>query len=81
MKNGGWLNRIHRWFWWGEQEQRIGIADQGSPRVIRTVETVQREEKTILIGTLNAGAFKTCPLCGQNLGPPEDDSAHPHLLE
>jgi hypothetical protein len=81
MKNGGWLNRIHRWFQSRKRYQWIEAAEQEPRRGVRIVETVEREEKTFLIGTLNAGAFKTCPLCGQKLGPLADDSARSHLPE
>jgi len=81
MKNGGWANRIHRWFGLRERNQRIEEVEQESRRIVRIVERVESEEKTFLIGSLNAGDFKTCPLCGQKLGPPQDDSEHRHLLE
>jgi hypothetical protein len=81
MKSGGWVNRIHRWFRSGKSYQRIEPVEQESRRTVRIVETVQREEKTFLIGTLDAGAFKTCPLCGQKLDISEDNSARPRLPE
>ncbi len=81
MKNGGWVNRIHRWFEVRERNRRSKVVEQESPRTFRTTETVEREEKTFLIGTFDAGAFKTCPLCGQKLGSSGDDSPHPPLLK
>ena len=81
MNSGGWANRILRWFWRRERSQPGKLVEQEFWRSVRTVETVQSEERTFLIGTLKAGAFKNCPLCGQTLGPSGDDSAHPHLLE
>ena len=69
MKNGGWVHRIHRWLEARERNQQSKVVEQESPRILRTTETVQREEKTFLIGTFDAGTLKTCPLCGQKLGP------------
>jgi hypothetical protein len=40
----------------------------GSSQTVRTVETVECQERTILIGREHVGDFETCPLCGNKLG-------------
>jgi len=48
---------------------------------VRTVETVECQERILLIEGPHAKAFEACPLCGAKLGSPADDPLHPHLLE
>jgi hypothetical protein len=75
------MNRIDQWLCRREGSQRSQTEEHGSRRTIRTVETVERQQKTFLIESLQSGALDACPLCGHKLGSPVDDSTHPRLLE
>jgi len=58
---------------------RSEIVEQGSRRTIRTVETIERQEKTFLVGNLQAGTFDACPLCGSKLPAATGDQTRPQL--
>jgi hypothetical protein len=73
------VNRIHRWLEARQSKKRKRVAKIEPRRIVRRVETVEREEKAILFGTLNAGNPQSCPLCGQKLSHAVDDSTTPQL--
>jgi hypothetical protein len=60
---------------------RTEARTQGVRRTVRTIETVECQQKTILIGSLQGGAIDSCPLCGHRLGPAEEEPIRPRLLE
>ena len=60
------MNRLLRWLDGLTNRQGTDPHIEGPRRVVHTVE---RQERTILIGTLPSGSFDVCPLCGNKLGP------------
>jgi hypothetical protein len=57
-----WLARQAR-----SVQTRAFIA--GSDLVVRTVETVEIQEATLLVGQRQVGSLDACPLCGSRLVP------------
>jgi hypothetical protein len=52
----------------------------GSSQTVRTVETVESQERTIVIGLEQVGNLETCPLCGNKLGSTAEEPWRPQLL-
>jgi hypothetical protein len=50
-------------------------SDESSKRTVRTEVTVERQERTVVLGNVTAESFDACPLCGQKLSPPPEPGA------
>jgi hypothetical protein len=80
MSNDGRIHRLAHWFRQRAAYLRAEPFIEGS-RTIRTVETIERQEHTVLIGRLPAGQFDSCPMCGRKLAPEPEDRPPPLQLE
>jgi len=76
------INRLAQWV-----RQRAGFLREetslrGSSQTIRTVETIESEERTVLIAGHHVVDIDVCPLCGSRLNPQtSQNSTHPQLNE
>jgi len=48
-------------------------------RTVRTEVTVERQGTTVLVSSVAAAGFDTCPLCGSNLAPDQAEQARLRL--
>lgn len=71
--------RLAEWFRRRASSRRTETSVQGSGHTVRTVETVEFQERTFLIGRQQIGDFATCPLCGSKLSSNADDAVRPQL--
>jgi hypothetical protein len=75
------MNRLVQWFRRRASSLRTEASFKESGKTVRTVETVEFQERTILIGQLQAGASDVCPLCGRALGSNPDEPVRPQLRD
>jgi hypothetical protein len=81
MKNEGRMIRLIQWFRQRASYLRTEAFTQGFSQTVRTVETVECHEHTLLIGMTPPGALDACPLCGSKLIPAKDEKTLPQLHE
>jgi len=79
MTNEGGKNRLIQWVRRGTGILRRETFRQEVQRTVRTVETVECREHTVLIGNMQHGAMDACPLCGSKLIPAAKEKALPQL--
>jgi len=79
MKTTSGMNRLVQWLRQRAYSLRTDTLFHGSGLTVRTVETVECQERTLLIGSLRKGTLDACPLCGVELGPAEEDPIRPQL--
>jgi oxalate decarboxylase/phosphoglucose isomerase-like protein (cupin superfamily) len=81
MSKAKGMHRLVHWF-----QERAGYVRtewffRRSGQTVRTVETVECQERTILVGRLQGGDSDTCPLCGSTLRTNPEDRMRPQLRE
>jgi len=67
MSNKGSMNRLVQWVRQGASSLRSDAFLQSSRQTVRTIETVECQEHTLLIGSVRAGPLDICPMCGRKL--------------
>jgi hypothetical protein len=60
-------NRLYQWLRQRTTRSYAEDTDQGGRRTIRTEVTVQREQRTVVLGGAASDGFDTCPFCGHTL--------------
>lgn len=88
MNDKGRVYRLYQWLWQRARLPRPDPALGGLSRTVRTEVTIERLEKTLLVGGAPVD-LDHCPFCGQKLLPPQaeqvglllqaDSAAHPCL--
>jgi hypothetical protein len=67
------MKRLYQWFSERTSFFHSEGPSTGTSRTVRTEVTVQRERMTVLAGSAGGTGFAICPLCGNELAPPEAD--------
>jgi DNA-directed RNA polymerase subunit RPC12/RpoP len=81
MRKTGRMSRLLLWFQQRCGFLRAGTMLRGSSETVTTVETIESEERTILIGLQQVSHADVCPLCGSRLSAKGKDRVQRQLGE
>jgi hypothetical protein len=75
------MSRLVRWFRQRSGFRRAETVLRETGQTVTTVETIESEERTILIGLHQVSHADICPLCGSRLSATGKDRAQHQLGE